>query len=212
QNVHFYGWSYAGALKFPLNVSVAELSDGRAVAGASYPGMEADVTFTSEYGSYRFAGSTSYRQDSATGFYVFVTSYTVRDPGLGWHTDYTEVTYARQAGDVTYQSAGTYSQFWASEGQTLNDFSYSFKYASNEKSGVMLPFGSEHGLDVSLVGADGAEMSAAPRMALNAGGYSNSSSFCWNYEEGAASGRNCYEDFVTFEDTYGGASELNDTW
>ncbi|HEX8145666.1 MAG TPA: hypothetical protein VF591_00570 [Pyrinomonadaceae bacterium] len=212
QNVYFYGWSYRGALKFPLNVSVTELSDGRAVAAASYPGVEPDVTYTSESGSYKFTGSTSYRQDSATGFYVFVTSYSIRDAGLGWSTDFTEITYARQAGDVTYHSAGTYSQFWASEGQTQTDFSYSYNNVTNEKYGVMLPFGSQHGLDVSLAGADGTTMSAAPRMTLSVGGYSNSSSFCWDYSYDASSGRNCYEDFVTFNDTYGGASELNDTW
>lgn len=210
QNVYFYGWSYAGALKFPLNVSVTELSDGRAVAAATYPGIEPDVTYTSESGAYKFTGSTSYRQDGATGFYVFVTSYSFRQSELGLSTDFTEITYARQAGDVTYHSAGTYNQFWASGGQTQTDFSYSFNNVTNEKNGVMLPFGAEHGLDVSVVGADGAAMSAAPRMTLSVGGYSNSSSFCWDYNYDAASGRNCYEDFVTFNDTYGGASELND--
>jgi hypothetical protein len=207
QNVYFYGWSYAGALKFPLNVSVKELSDGQAVAAAAYHGIEPDVTHTSENGAYRFTGSTSYRQDSATGFYILVTSYTVRDAEQGLSTDFTELTYARQAGDVTYYSAGTFSQFFAVEGQTHIEFSYSYNNVTNEKEGAFLPFGSEHGLDVSVVGADGAEMSAAPRMTLSTGGYSNSSNNCWEYSYGAASGRNCYEEFVNFEDKFGGAFE-----
>lgn len=212
QDIYFYGWSYAGALKFPLDASVTELSDGRAVVSASFPGVEADYTYGSDYGSYRFTSSSAFRQDYATGYYVYITSHSVRDDVYGWNSDFTQITYARQAGDVTYHSASTYSYFWSYGGQTQYEYSYSYNYDYSGTNGAMTPFGSHYGLDVSLAGADGTRMSASPRMALVPYDYTGSSNFCWNYNYGSATGRNCYEDFLDIHNKNGFAVESNDPW
>lgn len=212
QDVHFYGWSYRGALKFPLDASVTELSDGRAVVTANFPRMEADYAYESNYGTYTYKTSSAYRQDYATGYYVFITSYSVREAELGYAQDFTQVSYSRHAGDVTYHSAGTYSSYWSYEGQTPYEYSYSYNYDYSGQGGVMTPFGTQYGLDVSLVGADGTTMSAAPRMPLVPYDNTSSSNFCWDWDYGTSNGRNCYEDFFDYHYKSGDANELNDTW
>lgn len=212
QDVYFYGWSYSGALKFPLGVSVTELSDGKAVAAAAFAGVEADYTFDSEYGTYKFTSGYAYRQDQTTGAYVYINSQSVRDADPAWNSDFTQVTYARQAGDVTYHSASTYSQYWASGGQTQYDYSYSYNYDYSGQDGVFVPFGSEYGLDVSLVGSDGTTMSAGPRMALVPYDSEAGSNFCWTWEYATSNGRNCYEDFFAHHYKSGDAAEYHDAW
>ncbi|HEX8337097.1 MAG TPA: hypothetical protein VF621_10235 [Pyrinomonadaceae bacterium] len=212
QDVYFYGWSYRGALKFPLDASVTELSDGRAVVTTSFPRMEADYAYESNYGTYKYKSSSAYRQDYATGYYVFITSYSVREAELGYAQDFTQVSYSRHAGDVTYHSAGTYSSYWSYGGQAPYEYSYSYNYDYSDTNGVMTPFGTQYGLDVSLVGADGTAMSASPRMTLVP--YDNTSAydFCWDYDYGTSKGRNCYEYFFGVQNKMGDANELNDTW
>lgn len=212
QDIYFNGWTYSAALKFPVDASVTELSDGRAVGAAAFPGLTADYSYGYEYGSYSYSTSYAYRQDYASGYYLSIATYSVRDPGLNWSTDFTQVSYSRHAGDVTYHSAATYSYYWAYQGETQYDYSYSYNYDYSGQSGAFVPFGAQHGLDVTLAGADGTTMSASPRLTLVPSEYSASSNFCWNYSYEFSSGRNCYQDFFSSQSKDGFASEFNDNF
>lgn len=212
QDVYFYGWSYGNAIKFPLGASVTELSDGKAVAASSYAGVEPDYTYGSDFGSYKYTSSYAFRQNQTTGAYVYINSESVTDADPAWSTEFTQITYARQAGDVTYHSASSYSYYWAHAGETQYEYSYSYNYDYSGSDGVMLPFGAEYGIDVTLVGADGTSMSAEPRMQLVPYDSTVSSNFCWTWDYDTSNGRNCYEDFFDHHYRSGSAAEYNDAW
>ncbi|HEX8351980.1 MAG TPA: hypothetical protein VF611_03590 [Pyrinomonadaceae bacterium] len=212
QDVYFYGWTYSSAVKFPIDASVTELNDGKAVVNTSFPGLEADYSYTSDYGTYVYVTSTAHRHDPATGYYLYVSSYSVRESELGYASDFTQVSYGRHAGDVTYHSASTYSSYYAYQGETAYDYSYSYNYDYSDKGGVMVPFGSQYGLDVSVAGADGTAMTAAPRMPLVPTESNSTSSFCWEYSYEFSSGKNCYDDFYSYKARDGQASEYHENF
>ena len=212
QDVTFYGWSYRSAIRFPIDVSVTELNDDAPAVSASFDGVEADYSYTSDWGSYSYTSAFAYRQDYETGYYLYVNSYLVRDPEYGYNTDITQFSYSRHAGDVTYHSASTYSYYYSYQGQAPYEYSYSYNYDYSGKSGAFVPFGSRYGLDVTLRGADGTALTAAPRMSFVPVETNFSSNFCWEYSYETTSGRNCYDDFYSFKSKDGVASENNETF
>jgi hypothetical protein len=212
QNVHFYGWSYRASLKFPVDASISELSDGASVVSANFPGIAADYSYESDYGTYRYSSSYAYRQDYATGYYFYINSYSVRDADPTYNYDNTQVVYSRHAGDVTYHSASTYRYYYSYQGGTPYESSYSYNYDYSGNSGVFIDFGSHYGLDVSLKGSDGTVLTAAPRTPLVPTGNTTANNFCWEYNYETTSGRNCYDDFYSFQSKDGASHESNDNF
>jgi hypothetical protein len=210
QDISFYGWSYVSALSFPASASITESNDGAAVHSASFSGMNADYSENSSYGSYTYTSSSLYRLDLTSGYYLSLSSYSVSDPEQGYNTKFTQVSYWRHAGDVTYQSASIYRYYYAYEGNVSYDYAYSYNYDYSLKEGVFTPFGTQYGLNVSLSGADGVVMSAAPNMALVPTNNAFSDDFCWNYSYETATGRNCYQSSLKYQIKQGSAFEYND--
>ena len=210
QNVHFYGWNYNSAVKFPLDASITELSDGAAALSARFPRLEPDSSFGSSYGTYQYVSNFVIRQDYATGYYFYITTYSVKDPAADYSYEFTQVVYSRHAGDVTYQSASTYRYYYAYQDQAPYEYSYSYNYDYSGTSGVFTNIGSQYGLDVTLTGADGTPFTAAPRMSLVANERTFSNNFCWTYDYGYTSGRNCYDDFYSVQSRDGNAYDTGD--
>jgi hypothetical protein len=212
QNVHFYGWSYRASLKFPVEASITELNDGASAVSANFPSIVADYAYESDYGTYRYASSYAYRQDYTTGYYFYINTYSVSGAEPTYNYDNTQVVYSRHAGDVTYQSASTYRYYYAYNGGTPYESSYSYNYDYSGKSGVFINFGAHYGLDVSLKGADGTTLTAAPRTPLTPTENTFTSNFCWEYSYETTSGRNCYDDFYGIQSRDGASHELNDNF
>ena len=210
QDVSFYGWSNASALSFPLDASITELNDGVAVHSATFAGVSADYSHGSTYGSYTYTANSLYRQDTTSGYYFELNSYSVSNPEQGYNTKFVQVSYRRHAGEVTYHSVGTYRYYYAQQGEVTYDDAYSFNYNSSEKEGILTPFGTQYGLNVSLSGADGVALSAAPSMSLVPNNNTATEDFCWNYTYEFSSGRNCYQGSYTTQTKHGFASEYND--
>ena len=210
QDISFYGWSYRSALRFPASASVTELSDGTAVHSVAFSDANADYSYTSDYGSYTYSSSSLYRHDLTTGYYLHLSSYSVSDTEWGYKSDFTQVYYSRHAGDVTYHSASTYRSYYAYQGNVVYDDSYSYNYDYSDKGGIFTPFGTQYGLNISVTGADGAVMAAAPNMTLESVNYSYSDDFCWNYDYESYTGKNCYQNSVSNQSKYGFAFELHD--
>ncbi|MDQ3802583.1 MAG: hypothetical protein M3416_01840 [Acidobacteriota bacterium] len=210
QFVSFHGWSYRSMLSFPVDASITELNDGAAVHSATFSGVNADYSNSSSYGSYKYASNSLYRQDLTSGYYFQMNSYSVSDPEQGYKTDFTQVSYWRNAGEVTYQSAGTYRSYYAYQGEVVYDHAYSYNFDYSEKSGFFTPFGTQYGLNVSISAADGVVMVAAPNMSLTSFDNAFSEGFCWDYAYESASGRNCYQSSFSTHGKHGSAFELND--
>ena len=210
QDVSFYGWSNVTALSFPLDASITELNDGVAVHSANFAGVNADSSYESEYGSYKYTANSLYRQDPTTGYYLELSSYSVSDPEQGYNTKFVQVSYSRHAGDVTYHSSANYRYYYAYQGEVYSDYAYSFNYNSSEKAGVFTPFGTQYGINVSISGADGVVLSAAPSMSLVPESINSPDDFCWSYTTEFSSGRNCYQGSYTNQSKLGSAFEYND--
>jgi hypothetical protein len=210
QDISFYGWSNVAAPSFPLDASITELNDGVAVHSATFSGVSADYSYTSDYGSYTYVSNSLYRHDITSGYYFQLSSYSVSDSEQGYKNNFTQVSYSRHAGDVTYHSAGTYRSYYAYEGNVVYDDAYSFNYNSSEKVGIFTPFGTQYGLNVSLSGADGVVLSAAPTMSLVPENNTFPDNFCWSYTDEFSSGRNCYQGSYTIQNKFGSAFEYND--
>lgn len=210
QDISFYGWSYRAPLIFPVNASITELNDGAAVHSATFSGVNADYSYISNFGSYTYYSSSLYRQDITTGYYLNLSSYSVTDTEQDYKFDFTQVSYWRHAGDVTYQSASTYRSYYAYEGEVLYDYAYSYNYDYSYKDGIFTPFGTQYGLNISVTGADGVVLTAAPNMPLEAINNSSSDDFCWNYTYETTSGRNCYQSSIVNQVKHGSAFELHD--
>ena len=127
------------------------------------------------------------------GTYIFVHSTAVRDPEAGYETNFTQVTYSRYAGDVTYHSERTYRIYYAYQGEAFYDYGYSYNQDESGTQGHFVAFGSQYGLDVTVAGADGTAVSAAPRMVLTPVDINSAAGDCWNYTYQFSNGRNCYE-------------------
>lgn len=210
QDVSFYGWSNVTALSFPLDASITESNDGATIHSATFSGVNADYEYTSNYGSYSYTSNSLYRQDIATGYYFQLSSYSVTDSEQGNQNNFVQVSYWRHAGDVTYHSSGTYRNYYAQHGEVIYDDAYSFNYYSSEKAGIFTPFGTQYGFNVSISGADGVALSAAPSMSLVPDNNTSADDFCWSYTNEFSSGRNCYQGSYTTRNKYGSAFEYND--
>ena len=193
QDVYFYGWTYGAALTFPVSASVVELSDGAAAFSTTFPGIEADASYSTSYGTYEYNSSTSYRQDMERGTYIFVHSTAVRDTEAGYNENFTQITYARYAGDVTYHSERTYRIYYAYQGEAFYDYGYSYNFDHSGTDGQFVAFGSQYGLDVAVAGAGGTTVFANPRMVLNPVGFNTAASDCWSFTYEFSRGRSCYE-------------------
>ncbi|HEV2863403.1 MAG TPA: hypothetical protein VGX48_20480 [Pyrinomonadaceae bacterium] len=207
QDIHFYGWSYSTAVKFPFSASITELSDGAPVVSASFDRVEADYAYSYNDGSSQYEYGYAFRQDNATGCYLYVNTSSFSEPASGYEWNTTQVTYTRHAGDVTYHSSGSYRSYYAYQGETVYDDFYSFNYDSGGVDGVFKPFGTQYGLDVTFTGADGTAAGASPRMQLVPTAFDRSNSFCWEYSYSFANGRNCYDDNYTYSGKDGYAQE-----
>lgn len=210
QTVSFNGWSYRSMLSYPVDASITELNDGVAVHSATFPGLNADYSYNSTYGSYKYAANSLYRQDLTSGYYFQMNSYSVSDPEQGYKTDFTQVTYWRIAGDVTYQSAGTYRSYYAYQGEVVYDHAYSYNMDYSEKSGFFTPLGTQYGFNISISGADGVVMVAAPNMTLESYSNTTSDGSCWDYTYETTAGRNCYQSSFSNHVKHGAAFELHD--
>ncbi|HEX8492246.1 MAG TPA: hypothetical protein VF658_05355 [Pyrinomonadaceae bacterium] len=210
QDVSFYGWSNVAAVSFPLDASITELNDGVAVHSTTFPGVSADYSYVSDYGPYTYTSNSLYRQDNTTGYYFQLGSYSVSAPEQGYSTKFTQVSYSRHAGEVTYHSAGIYRTYYAYQGEVIYDDSYSFNYNSSEAVGIFTPFGTQYGFNVSVTGANGVVLSATPNMSLEFSEYTAPEDFCWSYTYEFSSGRNCYRGSYTTRNKLGYASEYNE--
>jgi hypothetical protein len=210
QDVSFYGWSNLTALSFPLDASITELNDGVAVHSATFTGVNPDFAYSSDYGSYTFTSNALYRQDTTSGYYLELNSHSVSNPEQGYKSNFVQVSYRRHAGEVTYHSAGMYRYYYAQQGEVIVDDGYSFNYNSSEKEGIFTPFGTQYGFNVSVSGADGRVLSAAPSMSLVPENITTPEDFCWIYNTEFSSGRNCYRGSYTTQTKMGSAAEYND--
>lgn len=145
QNVYMNTWSNQTAT-FPLTVTGAESSDGVATVSNAVTFAAADWSYNS--GSYNQACGYRYTD----GLYVYICSGDSN--GQGW----TNVSYQRYSGKVTY-----YSKNWSYYWSTWNgSYSYSYNYSYGYSYGQSAPaFGNTSGLKLTIDSGAGTQTATA---------------------------------------------------
>lgn len=163
QSANFNGWT-ARMVPFPLGVSHQETSDGAAVFSNSLANLTPTSTIDSSDGVTRFISNSVWRYDAATGYYFALYTNASIDLATGARTEMTSFSSNRQAGDVTYYSAG-HERFWDEYGG--EEFFYSWNTTELQRAGARLPLGARYGFDVALTAGDGAVYAASPEVTLS---------------------------------------------
>jgi hypothetical protein len=188
QSVNFHGWT-GRMVAFPLNVSHAETSDGAAVSSTSYENLTPTSVIDDSDGTRRFISYNVWRYDPATGYYFNLYTNATIDLATGARTETTSFSSNRQAGDITYYSAG-YERFW--DEYSGEEFFYSWNTVQPERAGSRIPLGTRYGISLSLTAGDGAVYAAAPEVTLNP--FDNSGQeppACFDWDSDGYSGTIC---------------------
>jgi hypothetical protein len=190
QQVNFFGWT-ARMVSFPLNISHVEKNDGRIVFSDSYTNLSPTSVIDASDGVTRFIAYNVFRYESSTGHYFNLSTTATINLATGARTEMTSFSSNRQAGDVTYHSAG-YERFW--DDNSGEEFFYTWNTTDVVRAGTRIPFGSNYGINISLATGDGGIYTASPDVILNP--FDNSGQqpyecFDWSFDE--FSGTSCIQ-------------------
>jgi hypothetical protein len=187
QQVNFFGWT-ARMVSFPLNISHVEKNDGRIVFSDSYTNLSPTSVIDASDGVTRFIAYNVFRYESSTGHYFNLSTTATINLTTGARTEMTSFSSNRQAGDVTYHSAG-YERFW--DDNSGEEFFYTWNTTDVVRAGTRIPFGSNYGINISLATGDGGIYTASPDVILNP--FDNSGQqpyecFDWSFDEFSGTG------------------------
>ena len=190
QNISFFGWT-GRMISFPVTISHVETNDGATVFSDSYSNLTPTSVIDASDGVTRFIAYNVFRYEPSTGHYFNLSTTASIDLATGTRTEMTVFSSNRQAGDVTYYSAG-YERFWDSS--TGEEFFYTFNTTDNPRSGWRIPMGTRYGINIALSVGDGVVYTASPEVTLSTFDNTGSqpySCFDWSFEE--FSGTSCIQ-------------------
>lgn len=190
QQVNFFGWT-ARMVSFPLTISHRETNDGTMVFSDSYTNLTPTSVIDSSDGVTRFIAHNVSRFESSTGHFFNLSSTATINLATGARTEMTSFSSNRQAGDVTYHSAG-WERFW--DGESGEEFFYTWNTTDVVRAGTRIPFGTHYGINISLTTGDGTIYTASPNVTLNPfdnSGQQPFTCFDWSFDE--FSGTSCVQ-------------------
>ena len=190
QQANFFGWT-ARMVSFPLNLSHQETNDGAMVFSDAYTDLTPTSVIDDSNGVTRFIAYNVSRFESSTGHYFNLSTTATINLATGARTELTSFSSNRQAGDVTYHSAG-YERFW--DGTSGEEFFYTWNTTDVVRAGTRLPLGTHYGINISLTTGDGTVYSASPNVTMQP--FDNSGQqpfmcFDWSFDE--FSGTSCIQ-------------------
>jgi hypothetical protein len=190
QTAHFYGW-VPSAVSFPISIERFETNDGAMVAADSLADLQPDWSYEGTDGGYHHVIKNVWRYDAASGYYFNLYSTSQTDIVTGERTELTYFSSTRQAGDITYFSAG-HERFWDQYGGS--DFFYSWNEAGAERFGTRLPMGTEYGINISLMSGDGVIYKASPMVSLTPFDNTEHQPYtCFDWAQDGYTGEQCSE-------------------
>jgi hypothetical protein len=190
QQVNFFGWT-ARMVSFPLNIAHRETNDGTMVFSDSYTNLTPTSVIDASDGVTRFIAYNVSQYDSSTGHYFNLSTTATINLATGARTEMTSFSSNRQAGDVTYHSAG-YERFW--DGNSGEEFFYTWNTTDVVRAGTRIPLGTHYGINISLTTGDGTVYTASPDVTLNPfdnSGQQPYTCFDWSFDE--FSGTSCIQ-------------------
>jgi hypothetical protein len=208
QQANFFGW-VPRMVSFPLSITHLETNDGRFVFSDSYTNLSPTSVIDASDGVTRFIAYNVWRYESSTGHYFNLSTTASINLATGARTEMTMFSSNRQAGDVTYHSAG-YERFW--DGASGEEFFYTWNTTDVLLAGTRIPFGTQYGLNIALETGDGAVYTASPKVTLNPfdnSGQQPNTCFDWSFDQ--FSGTSC----VQYERVWTGKQGFavrNDPW
>ena len=188
QLISFYCWT-GRMISFPISISHQETNDGAPVFNNLYSNLTPTSVIDASDGVTRFISYNVWRYDPSTAYYFNLYSNATITLATGARTELTYFSSNRQAGDVTYYSAG-YARFW--DTYTGEEFFYTWNTPDLMRAGWRTPIGTRYGVNVSLTTGDGSTYAAAPEAIMrtfdNSGQQPN---MCldWSFDE--YSGTSC---------------------
>ncbi len=190
QQANFFGWT-GRMVTFPISISHQETNDGAPVFSGSHTNLMPTSVIDDSDGVTRFIAYNVWRFDSTTGYYFNLSTTATINLATQARTETTVFSSNRQAGDVTYYSAG-YERFW--DANTGEEFFYTWNTTDVQRSGSRIALGTRYGISVLLTTGDGSQFSAAPEVTLTT--FDNSgpqpyTCFDWAFDE--FSGTGCIE-------------------
>lgn len=188
QNVSFYGWT-GRMISFPISISHQESSDGAPVFSNTYANLTPTSVIDASDATTRFISYNVWRYDPTTGYYFNLYTNASINLATGARTEMTYFSSNRQAGDVTFYSAG-YERFW--DQYTGDEFFYSWNTTDVSRAGTRVTLGTQYGINLSLTAGDGVSYTAAPEVTLRSfdnSGQQPYTCFDWSFEE--YSGTSC---------------------
>jgi len=190
QQANFFGFT-GRMVSFPLNISHHETNDGTGVFSSGYDNLTPTSVIDASDGTTRFISYNVWRFDSSTGYHFNLFTNATIILATGVRTETTFFSSNRQAGDVTYYSAG-YERFW--DGFSGEEFFYTWNTTDVMRAGTRIPFGTRYGIKVQLTTGDGTMYTASPEVILNTfdnSGQEPFSCFDWSFDE--FSGTSCIQ-------------------
>ena len=190
QQANFFGWT-ARMVSFPLSISHRETNDGTMVFSDSYTNLTPTSVIDASDGVTRFIAYNVFRFEASTGHYFNLSTTATINLATGARTEMTSFSSNRQAGDVTYHSAG-WERFW--DGESGEEFFYTWNTTDFLLGGTRIPFGTHYGINISLTTGDGTIYTASPNVTLSP--FDNSGQqpfqcFDWSFDE--FSGTSCVQ-------------------
>jgi len=188
QQVNFFGWT-SRMISFPVNILHRETNDGVAVFSDSYTNLNPTLVIDDSDGATRFIAYNVWQFDSSTGHYFNLTSNAHINLATGERTELTSFSSNRQAGEVSYYSAG-FERFW--DGASGEEFFYSRNDVV--RSGARIPFGTTYGIKILLTTGDGSAYTASPLVTLRPfdnSGQQPLACFDWSFDD--FSGTSCVQ-------------------
>ncbi|HEX6729240.1 MAG TPA: hypothetical protein VF074_04475 [Pyrinomonadaceae bacterium] len=188
QNISFHGWTRR-MISFPINISHQETNDGAVVFSNSYSNLTPTSVIDATDATTRFIAYNVWRYDPTTGYFFNLSTTANINLATGARTEMTSFSSNRQAGDVTFYSAG-YERFW--DGYTGEEFFYTWNTTDVSRAGTRFLLGTQYGISISLTAGDGASYTAAPEVTLRSfdnSGQQPNTCFDWSFDE--FSGTSC---------------------
>jgi hypothetical protein len=176
-------WTPRG-LTFPLTeLDMRQLTRDETVHVARFFDVEPDWSYSSEWGSEACLGRWFDTPNGSLNFRLCTVQW-------GDNDSFTQVSYTRHAGEVTYHSRAE-GRWWDLDGGY--DDSWSWNYSSDYSTGRMVSYGREYGFFILVEDATGI-YSMQPLVWLEpfTEAYHTPWS-CWEYSGDWGSDRGCYE-------------------
>ena len=181
QLIYFYGWTGA-MISFPITISHVETNDGVPAFSNTHSNLMPTNVIDASDGTTRFISYNVWRYDSSTAYYFNLYTNATINLATGARTETTFFSSNRQAGDVTYLSAG-YERFW--DGYTGEEFFYSWNTTEVNRAGWRIPIGNRYGVNVSLTTGDGSVLIASPEATMSTfdnSGQQPTMCFDWSFD------------------------------